>query len=168
MKMKLVSKLLLAITLFISPAQADVQEVCMSPFGECHKVVMAYLDKAQSSVDLALYSLTLDEIADKIIETKNRGVYVRLIIDKVQEAVKGADDEKLEAAGIPVLRRAGMKGALMHHKFAIIDSTYILTGSYNWTQNGSFKNSENLLVINSTSTVREFKVEFETLWAPYK
>lgn len=165
-------KFLVVLILFfsVSVASTEVTDICMSPLGECHKVVMKQIREAQETLDLALYSLTLDVVAHEILKAHQRDVKVRLIIDNVQEALKSADDDMLEEAGIEVIRRRGLKGALMHHKFAIVDSTAVLTGSYNWTKNGTFKNSENLLVIYDPYVVKEFQKEFDLLWSlgPYK
>lgn len=166
-------KLFLALALLFSVgvAQAEVTDVCMSPLDRCDQVVIDELNKATSTIDLALYSLTLDPIAEAIIDAHERGVVVRVIIDNVQAGLKWADDDYLRDNGIVVYNQRGLKGALMHHKFAVIDSSTVLSGSYNWTKNGTFKNSENLIIIkNDTLVVEEFEKEFETLWrrGPYK
>lgn len=137
-------------------------EVCFSPLQDCSQIVLLQLAAADKTVDLALYSLTKDNIAEAIIATFKRGVKVRLVIDKTQAAGRNADDEKLEAAGIPVKRMRGMKSGLMHHKFAIIDGKTILTGSYNWTKGGTYKNSENLIVMDDL--IMRYQIEFDTLW----
>lgn len=137
-------------------------ELCFSPYQICSKVVMLQLAAADFSIDLALYSLTEDNIAQAIIDAHKRGVKVRLAIDKAQAGGKSADDEKLEEVGIPVKRMRGMAGGLMHHKFAIIDGKTVLTGSYNWTKGGTYKNSENLLIMDSL--VEEYQIEFNKLW----
>ncbi len=137
-------------------------EICFSPFQPCSEVVKLHLASADKTVDLALYSLTKDDIAQAIIETHQRGVRVRLVIDKAQAGGKHADDEKLEEAGIVVRRMGGMRGGLMHHKFAIIDGKTVLTGSYNWTKGGTLRNSENLIIIDSL--IEEFQIEFNKLW----
>ena len=137
-------------------------EICLSPFQMCSEVVKLHVATADKTLDLALYSLTKDDIAQAIIEAHKRGVRVRLVIDKAQAGGRHADDEKLEEAGIVVKRMGGMRGGLMHHKFAIIDGKTVLTGSYNWTKGGSLKNSENLIIMDSL--IEEFQIEFNKLW----
>ena len=55
----------------------------------------------------------------------------------------------------------------MHHKFAIIDDTLVINGSYNWTKGARFDNKENLTLTNSPKAVQGFKSEFERLWAEF-
>lgn len=162
-------KLLLALAFLISSVavaqtEGEIQEVCMSPNGRCEEVVKMYILEAQETLDLAVYSLTLDDLAYTIKSIHDSGVRVRLIIDKTQAAGRHADDEFLEEAGIEVKRMRSTKSGLMHHKFAIIDGTLVLSGSYNWTKGGSFKNAENLIVF-SGDDVPTFIEEFEKLWA---
>ena len=53
----------------------------------------------------------------------------------------------------------------MHNKFAIIDKTIVLTGSYNWTASASERNDENLLCIDDEEIVTRYQDYFTTLWA---
>jgi len=55
----------------------------------------------------------------------------------------------------------------MHHKFAIIDDTLVINGSYNWTKGARFENRENLTLTNYPKAVQGFKGEFERLWAEF-
>jgi phosphatidylserine/phosphatidylglycerophosphate/cardiolipin synthase-like enzyme len=52
----------------------------------------------------------------------------------------------------------------MHHKFAIIDSRLVLTGSYNWTRSAAAYNHENILVTGNKQVVNSFEKEFSRLW----
>jgi phosphatidylserine/phosphatidylglycerophosphate/cardiolipin synthase-like enzyme len=52
----------------------------------------------------------------------------------------------------------------MHHKFMVVDSTRVLTGSYNWTRTAELQNAENIIVLNDISISGKFLVEFEKLW----
>ncbi|NJK62165.1 MAG: hypothetical protein HC921_05290 [Synechococcaceae cyanobacterium SM2_3_1] len=35
----------------------------------------------------------------------------------------------------------------MHHKFAVIDESIVVTGSHNWSQGANRNNDENVLII---------------------
>ena len=121
----------------------------------------AALDSATHSVEVAVYHLDLERIRDSLVRAQRRGVIVRVVTesDNILEPVLAA----LEAAGIPVLgdRREG----LMHHKFLVIDSRMVWTGSMNLTANDVGRNDNNLIRLESTELAEDYQVEFEEMWA---
>src|SRR6267142_170133 len=70
--------------------------------------------------------------------------------------------EILTQAGIPVHIQRGSKGGILHDKFLVIDSSYVITGSFNWTNNASSKNDENFVVLDDQAV--KFQEEFDRLW----
>jgi len=63
-------------------------------------VIIGFIDRCETTLDIAVYSITHDQISESIIRAHNRGVKVRVLIDKSQAGNKYADDEKFEEAGI--------------------------------------------------------------------
>jgi phosphatidylserine/phosphatidylglycerophosphate/cardiolipin synthase-like enzyme len=55
------------------------------------------------------------------------------------------------------------KGDLLHHKFAVVDSRYVIFGSHNWSAAANNTNDENLLIIDSPEVARDFELEFTRL-----
>ena len=84
-----------------------------------------------------MYGLTHAAIVDALLAAKGRGVDVALKLDKLESAGKtqAAMIAKLQAAGVPV--EVLEQARLLHHKFAVIDGRYVVTGSYNWTDNAN-------------------------------
>ncbi|MCC7545413.1 MAG: hypothetical protein IT506_07980 [Aquabacterium sp.] len=64
-----------------------------------------------------------------------------------------------QAVGVPQTPQ----GDKLHHKFAILDSQIVLTGSYNWTTAGLRTNDENLLVIRSPEVAADYAQEMGRL-----
>ena len=85
---------------------------------------------------------------------------VRLITDDEKSHDLGSDVKRLAAAGIPV--RMDREADHMHHKFAVVDGTVLVNGSYNWTR-GATNNWENLHLTSSRRVVEPFQEEFERL-----
>jgi phosphatidylserine/phosphatidylglycerophosphate/cardiolipin synthase-like enzyme len=52
----------------------------------------------------------------------------------------------------------------MHNKFFIIDRHTVWTGSTNITQNGNFRNNNNVIVMRSTKVAEMFEREFSEMW----
>ena len=53
---------------------------------------------------------------------------------------------------------------LMHHKFAIVDGSKLINGSFNWTMQAVMGNKENVIVTDDPNVVAAFAREFEVLW----
>jgi len=52
----------------------------------------------------------------------------------------------------------------MHNKFAVLDGTVLLTGSFNWTRSAVLYNDENVLVLRDPGVARAYERQFEALW----
>ncbi|MFI5405042.1 MAG: phospholipase D family protein [Nitrososphaerales archaeon] len=124
--------------------------------------IVSIINSAKQTIDMAAFSLTLDSVADALIKAHQRGVKVRLLLDKQQTSVKKADYKRLESAGIPV--KVDQKSGLMHNKFIIVDSVLVQTGSFNYTDNAVKNNYENLVFIDDGITIEQFMLEFERMW----
>jgi phosphatidylserine/phosphatidylglycerophosphate/cardiolipin synthase-like enzyme len=151
------------VLLLTGPASARTVDTCFSPLGKCDQVFISWINASQKTLDGAIYGLTDENIAYALVQAKRRGVRVRVVHDKVQAAGKRDVSEVLLNAGIPVHIRRGSEGGILHHKFLIIDSSYVITGSFNWTNNASDKNDENFIVIDDQTPA--FQKEFDRLWA---
>ena len=55
-------------------------------------------------------------------------------------------------------------GDTLHHKFAIIDQTTIVTGSQNWSKNANHINDETVIILNNKKVAAHFSREFERLY----
>jgi phosphatidylserine/phosphatidylglycerophosphate/cardiolipin synthase-like enzyme len=136
-------------------------EVYFSPNGGCRDAVLSQLRSARRSVDVAIYSFTVNRIALVLDSAVERGVKVRLVTDRRQAASEHSVVPFL-ARKLPV--RIGTGGGLMHDKFAIIDDSVCVTGSYNWSDDAELENDENLLVLVSPALARAYEDRFDTIW----
>lgn len=125
-------------------------------------LICGYIDRCTTTLDIAVYSITHDAIAEAIIRAHARGVRVRVLMDDLQAKNRYADDETLMAAGIPV--RVDSSSGAMHHKFAIDGTRAVATGSFNWTKSADTRNAENFLIVRLKKVVTQFQEEFESLW----
>jgi phosphatidylserine/phosphatidylglycerophosphate/cardiolipin synthase-like enzyme len=134
-------------------------------FTHTHNIRRKVIDTigaAEKTLDICMFTLSDDKIADAITTIHKRGVKTRIITDDEKIMDKGSDIFKLKHRGISV--KIDSIKSLMHHKFAIIDSHKIITGSYNWTRTGSEVNNENIVITDNGTIVQAFIKEFERLW----
>jgi len=125
------------------------------------------IKNAGASFDAALYRFTSDRLARALDEAQERGVRVRLVLDRGKYK-ESETARRLLARGRFAFRLAyGRDGAgsKMHHKFALLDDSVLLTGSYNWTTESEEQNYENVLVLREPELIATYRPEFEALWA---
>ncbi len=122
------------------------------------------IDAAKLSVDMAVYSLSLNSIRDALLRAYKRGVRVRMTMES--DNMERSDPQKLKDAGIPMLgdRREG----LMHDKFVVIDNSEVWTGSMNFTDSGAYADNNNLMRIRSTKMAENYTKEFEEMFVDDK
>ena len=165
----------------ILEAKVMTRDALFFPSLESKARMVRLLRSAQISCDVCVFTITDDEICDALLGSHRRGVRCRVISDDEQAVTqKGSVVFRLAEAGIPtvvddeLLRpRAPSRRSLhrvernMHHKFAVIDSAIVLTGSFNWTRAAAAKNVENLLVTSAPEAVAAYAAEFEKLWSSF-
>lgn len=118
--------------------------------------LIALINEAEEYVYFAIYTFTLENVADALIAAKKRGVAVKGLMDSEQSANSyGAPiTQKLAAAGIPLLTEKHPTGnGIMHLKLLVTEQAYA-TGSYNWTKSGTTINDE-ILEIGTDSALRQ-------------
>jgi phosphatidylserine/phosphatidylglycerophosphate/cardiolipin synthase-like enzyme len=110
-----------------------------------------------------MYGLTHAAIVDALLAANLRGVDVALKTDKIESAgrTQSAMIAKLQAAGLPI--EVSEQSRLLHHKFAVIDGRYIVTGSFNWTENAERRNRENMVVLDCPSLASDFSAEWDSI-----
>lgn len=129
-------------------AQPTVQ-AGFSPEGSALPLVLNTIDAAQKSIRLMGYSFTSPEVSRSLIQAKQRGVDVKVVLDWKANNAKGsagaAAMNLLVNAGIPVRTVSQFK--IMHDKVIITDGRNVETGSFNFSRAAARSNSENALVI---------------------
>ncbi len=137
-------------------------EVYFSLSDNPQKEIIKNINQAQASINIAMYIFTDREIALPLIKAQERGVKVRLYLDKEQIEYQYSQSRFLVQKEINV--RISSNNYIMHNKFAIIDNRILLTGSYNWTFSANNRNDENLMVIDDPEIIEIFQNQFVNLW----
>jgi len=137
-------------------------QVFFSPGYEIKNEIKNLLDRAESNVDLCIFTITDNELARKIKACHRRGVKVRIITDDEKMEDNGSEIFHLSNTGIPI--KIDHSHYHMHNKFGIIDNRIAITGSFNWTYTATKHNQENLLATSKYEIVKQYNEEFERLW----
>ena len=108
----------------------------------------------------AFYDISSMSAADEMIAAYLRGVDVKLVTDN--DTFSGEAISKILESGIPVI--PDTSSGLMHNKFAIADGETVFTGSYNITENCTWKNNNNALIIKSEELADIYNSEFSEMF----
>jgi phosphatidylserine/phosphatidylglycerophosphate/cardiolipin synthase-like enzyme len=134
--------------------------------GSIPERLIEYIDGAERTIHIASFEFNLEPVAEALIAAEKRGVEVQWVTDDEH----GIEEDELEHRLFPKLRRAGAnvkdddRGALMHNKFWIFDDQTVWTGSTNITENGNFRNNNNVLIIDSPEVAAIYEREFAEMW----
>ena len=122
------------------------------------------IDASQRTLDIAAFQLNSKPIYQAIFDAHQRGVAVRIVTDDEHglEDKSNSELRDLETAGIPIV--SDNRSGLMHNKFMIVDERTVWTGSWNYTLNGTYRNNNNVLVLESAPVVDAYQAEFQEMF----
>lgn len=136
--------------------------VYFSLYDDPEAVIIKNIAAAEEFISIAMYTFTDVEIAQAILEARDKGIDIRIFLDRSQVKAKYSRSRYFVQNGIEV--RISSNSYIMHNKFAVIDNEIVITGSYNWTASAGERNDENLLVIDDNYIVDRYQDYFNNLW----
>jgi phosphatidylserine/phosphatidylglycerophosphate/cardiolipin synthase-like enzyme len=126
------------------------------------RAILEAIRKAQRSIHLAMFYYTDDLLHKALVDALNRGVTIKAVWDfRGWENFSVSEMDEMLARGIGVI---DANPGLVHHKFAVIDSKIVITGSANWSKSGMNYNDENTLIIHSPDVAGLFIDRFNRLY----
>ena len=148
------------------PTFASSIKVYFSLVDDPGEAIIKQLNKAEESIDIAMYYFADRDLANTVIDAYNRGVKVRVYLDKDQRQAKYSKSRYLAKHNISI--RYSNNPYLIHNKFCVIDNEVVITGSYNWIASAAKRNNnENLLIIKDAYVANKYEEEFNRLWSRY-
>ena len=136
------------------PPTPVIWSVCFSPKGGCTEAIVKELDNAKTSILVQAYSFTSAPIAKALVAAHERGVKVKIILDKSNLTAQYTSGPYVAKAGIPV--KIDSAHEIAHNKIMIIDGETVITGSFNFTKNAEDNNAENLLIIRDKALAGKY------------
>src|SRR5215204_965779 len=112
---------ILLIVLCAAPATAS-ESMCDPAFQDCHTPLLNLIRAETQSIDVAMWFMEDQEMADAIIARFKAGVAVRVIIDPRRNSItpiNATTIQKFQDAGIPM--RTKTDGGILHWKFMIFN-----------------------------------------------
>jgi phospholipase D len=142
--------------------RGDIREIYFTPSLKCEKMIINNIKKS-NKIDIIIYSINNDNIISALKKAKDENKNIRIIVDNTQSKTKYSKYWEIKNYGIEV--RQSRKYRVEHNKVAIFDDENVITGSFNYTNAASKRNSENCLLIFDTN--KSYGRRFEELWKLY-
>ena len=120
------------------------------------------LQTAKQSVHFMAFAFTSGDISNTLSDLKQQGIEIKGVVDSSQSGASTAQYDDLKNSGIDVLLDGNPQK--LHHKVMIIDHRYVVTGSYNFSQNAETRNDENSVIIDNTTLASRYEQEFTRVY----
>ncbi len=122
------------------------------------KQIMPLIKNAKKYIYIPVFVITHKEFNTALIEAKNRGVDIKVIVDATSAGSKYSSVKLLRENGIKI--KTENRAGKMHMKSIIIDDNYAIIGSMNFSKSGESYNDENVIIIKNTNLAKLFKEKF--------
>ncbi len=138
-------------------------QTIFAPEDDSVEMILSWITEATTSVRFMAFSFTERDIAEALIELAEDGVSVSGIFERVGSEASWSELTRLFCAGLDA--RQDGNPFILHHKVFIIDNRVVLTGSFNFSQNATKVNDENMIILEDPSLAAQYTAEFERRWA---
>jgi len=135
----------------ITPPKIDL---CFTPPSNCTNLITEIIDQSKNTIYMQAYGLTHPEIISSLIKAKERGVKVRVLLDRSNLTQKYSKIEELKQGGIEV--GIDKVSGIAHNKIIIADNYTTVTGSFNFTISAAKRNVENVLIIQDSNIAHSY------------
>ncbi len=126
------------------------------------RAILPLINSAQKYIYMPAFLITERDTVNALIQAKQRGVNIKIIIDAVSGRSLSSKHHLLRDNGI-LVKTENYAGKL-HSKSMIVDDKYLVIGSMNFSYSGNSKNDENLVVIKNSKAALFYRKYFEYLW----
>jgi phosphatidylserine/phosphatidylglycerophosphate/cardiolipin synthase-like enzyme len=132
-----------------------------NPSNEIHVINM--ISTCKKTLDICVFTINSKNFYEAIKNLYERNIKIRIITDDEMAKNPTSNIYSLAALGIPVKTDDNPR-YYMHHKFAVIDNSVVITGSFNWTNQAINHNQENVLFIENKDLAKKYSDEFDRIW----
>lgn len=129
-------------------------DLCFTPPSNCARLITDVIDQAKNTIYMQAYGLTHPEIINSLIKANERGVKVRILLDRSNLTQKYSKIEELKQAGIEI--GIDTVSGIAHNKIIIADLYTVVTGSFNFTVSAAKRNVENVLIIQDSNIAHSY------------
>jgi phosphatidylserine/phosphatidylglycerophosphate/cardiolipin synthase-like enzyme len=114
-------------------------------------LVVGEMRQIKSELLVQAYAFTSAPVIQALGRAKDRGLDIKVILDRVNEQHRYSGATYLQNHGIAPLIDDAV--AIAHNKVIVIDHRDVITGSANFTKAAQSRNAENVLLIKDDPTL---------------
>ena len=129
-------------------------DLCFTPPSGCAAVIVEAISKAKESIYVQAYGITSPPIVEALIGAQNRGIKVRMLLDKSNLKDKWSKMANLLEANIDV--SIDNVSGIAHNKVMVLDEHIVITGSFNFTRAADSRNAENVIIIDDSVVAKQY------------
>lgn len=134
--------------------------IIFSPGDAVDEILIEEINNAQSEIRFMAFSFTLDSVGEAVLARSQAGVDVAGIFETRASQTQFSQLPPLFCAGLDIYQD-GQSRRTFHHKVFVIDRTTVMTGSFNFSQNATTRNDENMVIIRDPSLAELYLAEFD-------
>jgi phosphatidylserine/phosphatidylglycerophosphate/cardiolipin synthase-like enzyme len=155
-----------------SPSTADQQaalvngtviQVYFSPEDKVLDRIIPIVAGAQSNIRFLAFSFTDYPLAKAMIDRSAAGVDVAGVYEKTGSETEGAELKTFVCAHVPVRQDGNPR--FLHDKVIVIDNRIVISGSFNFSNNATDNNDENVIIIDNPEIASLYMQEFGKVWS---
>jgi len=145
----------------------EIPPFAFSGQADIEAIIEAAVRASTVSVEAAVYGFTLPRVAAALIDAKERGVKVRVLVNESHMYTSRRSEELQllldKGVELRALRGVGRFG-IMHNKIGIFDGGLVMAGSFNWAVTANDANSENAVFSREAGMTAGYRKYFEWMW----
>ncbi|GLS20111.1 phospholipase D [Labrys miyagiensis] len=158
----------------VPPAAADEMPIIYySPATILERIDSAIIAKANSTIDMAAFVLTDQDVIGALRAAADRGVVVRIYLDSDQVGLLKMNKvgyltarlDQLASSPNVVIKTSQSGAPWMDQKGYTVDGQALRTGSANFSLSGEKFEDNDLILIPSVSAAAHFTQNFEGMWS---
>ncbi len=140
-----------------------------SPNSGIEQALIRAIEASKATVEIAMFSFFSQPIAEALLRAKDRGVKVRIVMDKSQTGTSKLDDWfawhgfELRLISGPD-RSRDPRYQKMHNKLAIFDGLMLESGSFNYSTRAETLSFENANFFNEADLIARYAVYFQQMF----
>lgn len=138
-------------------------EIYFAPEDDVLNAINSKINNARSSIHFMTFAFTEASVRDAMLARSNAGVEIQGIFERVGSGTEYSALTPLFCAGLQV--RQDGNPFVLHHKVIIVDREIVITGSFNFSQNATRSNDENLVIIQDADLAAQYLNEYSRRWA---